>query len=93
MEWELWIETNDECGYKCETQNAFLRDFKPIAQSLEKDGYTQFTPHFITWECIDDPPTPEACRKQASTRGDIVRRTRMRTFTPDTRARISSSIT
>ena len=64
VEWELWIETNDECGYKCETQNAFLRDFKPIAQSLEKDGYTQFTPHFITWECIDDPPTSEACRAQ-----------------------------
>merc|ERR1712159_917583 len=69
VEWELWIETNDECGYKCETQNAFLRDFKPIAQSLEKDGYTQFTPHFITWECIDDPPTSEACRAQCVNAG------------------------
>lgn len=64
VEWELWIETNDECGYKCETQNAFLRDFKPIAQSLEKGGYTQFTPHFITWECIDDPPTSAECVSQ-----------------------------
>lgn len=64
VEWELWSETNDECGRSCEEQNAFLSDFKPIAQSLEKGGYTQFTPHYLTWECIDDPPTSTACAAQ-----------------------------
>ena len=64
VEWELWAETNDECGHTCQQQNAFMRDFKPIAKSLEQGGYTQFTPHYITWQCIDNPPTTEACKAQ-----------------------------
>ena len=64
VEWELWSETNDECGRACQAQNAFLRDFKAIAQSLERGGYTQFTPHYLTWECMDVPPTSKECQAQ-----------------------------
>ena len=36
---------------KCDTQLDFAKNFKGVAQILEKSGYTQFTPHQITWYC------------------------------------------
>jgi hypothetical protein len=68
VEWELWSESNDECGYKCEQQNAFIVDFAPIAKQLEQDGYTQFTPHYITWMCAQNPDSRE-CKAQCINRG------------------------
>jgi len=68
VEWELWSESNDECGYKCEEQNAFIVDFAPIAKELEKGGYTQFTPHYITWMCAQNPDSLE-CKSQCINRG------------------------
>ncbi|VVB10251.1 unnamed protein product [Arabis nemorensis] len=29
----------------------FVKDFKDAAQILEKGGFTQFRPHYITWYC------------------------------------------
>ncbi|MBA0549630.1 hypothetical protein Golob_020650, partial [Gossypium lobatum] len=49
VEYELWTNSNDECGVKCDMLMAFVKDFKGAAQILEKGGYTQFTPHYITW--------------------------------------------
>jgi hypothetical protein len=51
VEYEFWTNSNDECGPKCEMQLDFVRDFKGMAQVLGKKGYTQFTPHYITWYC------------------------------------------
>lgn len=51
VEYEFWTNSNDECGPKCDMQMDFVRDFKGMAQVLEKKGYTQFTPHYITWYC------------------------------------------
>ena len=51
VEYEFWTNSNDECGPKCTAQVNFVRDFKGVAQLLEKGGYTQFTPHYITWYC------------------------------------------
>lgn len=47
--YELWTNSNDECGPKCDAQIRFLKRFKGAAQILEKGGYTRFTPHYITW--------------------------------------------
>ena len=51
VEYELWTNSNDECGVKCDMLMEFVKDFKGAAQILEKGGYTQFTPHYITWYC------------------------------------------
>ncbi|KAH7840962.1 hypothetical protein Vadar_023916 [Vaccinium darrowii] len=51
VEYELWINSNDECGPRCDEQMDFVKNFKGHAQILEKGGYTQFTPHYITWPC------------------------------------------
>uniref|UniRef100_A0A7N0ZWS1 EGF-like calcium-binding domain-containing protein n=1 Tax=Kalanchoe fedtschenkoi TaxID=63787 RepID=A0A7N0ZWS1_KALFE len=51
VEYEFWTNSNDECGQKCDTQMGFVKDFKGAAQILERKGYTQFTPHYITWYC------------------------------------------
>ncbi|KAK9112058.1 hypothetical protein Scep_019577 [Stephania cephalantha] len=51
VEYELWSNSNDECGTKCDTLLEFAKDFKGVAQILERGGYTLFTPHYITWYC------------------------------------------
>jgi len=51
VEYELWTNSNDECGPRCDEQMDFVKNFKGHAQILEKGGYTQFTPHYITWYC------------------------------------------
>ncbi|KAG1366891.1 Vacuolar-sorting receptor 3 [Cocos nucifera] len=48
VEYELWTNSNDECGPKCNMLMDFLKEFKGAAQLLEKGGYSQFTPHYIT---------------------------------------------
>uniref|UniRef100_A0A8R7VFQ4 PA domain-containing protein n=1 Tax=Triticum urartu TaxID=4572 RepID=A0A8R7VFQ4_TRIUA len=35
-EYELWTNSNDECGPKCDSQVDFLKRFKGVAQTLEK---------------------------------------------------------
>ncbi|KAK1565675.1 hypothetical protein Q3G72_032333 [Acer saccharum] len=49
VEYELWTNSNDECGVKCDMLMHFVKDFRGAAQILEKVGYTQFTLHCITW--------------------------------------------
>lgn len=51
VEYEFWTNSNDECGPKCDNQINFVVNFKGAAQLLEKKGFTQFTPHYITWYC------------------------------------------
>ncbi|MBA0556984.1 hypothetical protein Golob_027043, partial [Gossypium lobatum] len=36
VEYELWTNSNDECGVKCDMLMEFLKDFKGAAQILEK---------------------------------------------------------
>lgn len=49
VEYELWTNSNDECGVRCDEQMDFVKNFKGHAQILEKEGFTLFTPHYITW--------------------------------------------
>ncbi|OWM67050.1 hypothetical protein CDL15_Pgr000502 [Punica granatum] len=69
VEYEFWTSSNDECGLKCESQMKFVHDFKGAAQILEQKGYTQFTPHYITWYCPDDYRSTKQCESQCINHG------------------------
>ncbi|KAL0365303.1 UNVERIFIED_CONTAM: Vacuolar-sorting receptor 3 [Sesamum angustifolium] len=69
VEYELWTNSNDECGVKCDMLMEFLKDFKGAAQVLEKGGYTQFTPHYITWYCPQAFTVSKQCKSQCLNHG------------------------
>ncbi|KAL8517033.1 hypothetical protein ACS0TY_015316 [Phlomoides rotata] len=69
VEYEFWTNSNDECGPKCESQLEFVRNFKGAAQILEQKGYTQFTPHYITWYCPEAFTLSKQCKSQCINHG------------------------
>uniref|UniRef100_A0A7N0T0M4 EGF-like domain-containing protein n=1 Tax=Kalanchoe fedtschenkoi TaxID=63787 RepID=A0A7N0T0M4_KALFE len=69
VEYELWTNSNDECGVKCDMLMGFLKEFKGAAQILEKGGYTQFTPHYITWYCPQAFTVSKQCKSQCINHG------------------------
>ncbi|GLT98138.1 hypothetical protein SLE2022_156560 [Rubroshorea leprosula] len=69
VEYELWTNSNDECGVKCDMLMEFVKDFKGPAQILEKGGYTQFTPHYITWYCPQAFTLTRQCKSQCINHG------------------------
>ncbi|KAJ0255260.1 Vacuolar-sorting receptor 1 [Hirschfeldia incana] len=69
VEYELWTNSNDQCGKKCDTQIEFLKSFKGAAQILEKGGHTQFTPHYITWYCPEAFTLSKQCKSQCINHG------------------------
>eukprot|EP00258_Populus_trichocarpa_P023125 XP_024439144.1 vacuolar-sorting receptor 3 isoform X1 [Populus trichocarpa] len=69
VEYELWTNSNDECGVKCDMLMEFVKDFRGAAQILEKGGYTQFTPHYITWYCPQAFTLSRQCKSQCINHG------------------------
>lgn len=69
VEYEFWTNSNDECGPKCESQIEFVKNFKGAAQIFERKGYTQFTPHYITWYCPDAFILSKQCKSQCINHG------------------------
>ncbi|KAH9318618.1 hypothetical protein KI387_020387, partial [Taxus chinensis] len=69
VEYELWTNSNDECGTKCDYQTDFVRNFRGHAQILEKSGFTQFTPHYITWYCPEAFILSKQCVSQCINHG------------------------
>ena len=69
VEYELWTNSNDECGPKCDSLINFLKDFKGVAQQLEKKGFTQFTPRYITWFCPEAFLLSKQCKSQCINNG------------------------
>ncbi|KAJ8439607.1 hypothetical protein Cgig2_017174 [Carnegiea gigantea] len=69
VEYELWTTSNDECGVKCDMLMGFVKEFKGAAQILEKGGYTQFTPHYITWYCPQAFTISKQCKSQCINHG------------------------
>ncbi|KAG9440469.1 hypothetical protein H6P81_020634 [Aristolochia fimbriata] len=69
VEYELWTNSNDECGPKCDMLMQFVKDFKGAAQLLEKGGYSQFTPHYITWYCPQAFTVSKQCKSQCINHG------------------------
>lgn len=69
VEYELWTNSNDECGIRCNEQMNFVKDFKGHAQILEKGGYTLFTPHYITWYCPQPFILSDQCKSQCINHG------------------------
>lgn len=69
VEYEFWTNSNDECGPKCDSQIEFVKSFKGAAQILEKKGYTQFTPRYITWYCPEAFILSKQCKSQCINHG------------------------
>ncbi|PKI70952.1 hypothetical protein CRG98_008685 [Punica granatum] len=69
VEYELWTNSNDECGTRCTEQMNFVKNFKGHAQILERGGYTLFTPHYITWYCPEAFILTSQCKSQCINRG------------------------
>ncbi|KAF8412641.1 hypothetical protein HHK36_000609 [Tetracentron sinense] len=69
VEYEFWTNSNDECGTRCNEQMKFVKHFKGHAQILEKGGYTQFTPHYITWYCPEAFILSQQCKSQCINHG------------------------
>ncbi|KAL6013111.1 Vacuolar-sorting receptor 3 [Asimina triloba] len=69
VEYELWTNSNDECGPKCDMLMEFIHEFKGAAQLLEKGGYSQFTPHYITWYCPQAFTISKQCKSQCINHG------------------------
>ncbi|KAL3654541.1 Vacuolar-sorting receptor 6 [Castilleja foliolosa] len=69
VEYELWTNSNDECGTRCDEQMSFIKSFKGNAQILEKGGYTRFTPHYITWYCPQAFVLSDQCKTQCINHG------------------------
>ncbi|KAL9301692.1 Vacuolar-sorting receptor 5 [Arabidopsis thaliana] len=69
VEYELWANTNDECGVHCDKQIDFIKNFKGMAQILEKGGYTLFRPHYISWVCPKELLLSKQCRTQCINQG------------------------
>ncbi|RWW56528.1 hypothetical protein BHE74_00036748 [Ensete ventricosum] len=69
VEYEFWMNSNDECGPHCDEQMNFVKNFRGHAQLLEKGGFTQFTPHYITWYCPEAFILSKQCRAQCINRG------------------------
>nr|CAD1837827.1 unnamed protein product [Ananas comosus var. bracteatus] len=69
VEYELWTNSNDECGPKCDMLMDFIKEFKGAAQLLEKGGYSQFTPHYITWYCPQAFIVSKQCKSQCINHG------------------------
>jgi len=65
VSWELWGNSNDECGALCREQLAFVHAFKPYARALEQAGAATFTPHYIIYTCppeyMDGPECASDC--------------------------------
>ncbi|KAF3447949.1 hypothetical protein FNV43_RR08656 [Rhamnella rubrinervis] len=69
VEYEFWTNSNDECGPKCDNQIDFVKNFRGAAQILEQKGYTQFTPHYITWYCPEAFILSKQCKSQCINHG------------------------
>ena len=69
VEYELWTNSNDECGPRCDEQMAFVRGFRGHAQLLERGGYARFTPHYITWYCPEAFRLTQQCKSQCINHG------------------------
>ncbi|RZS10803.1 hypothetical protein BHM03_00042076, partial [Ensete ventricosum] len=69
VEYEFWTNSNDECGPKCDSQMQFVKNFKGVAQILEKKSYTQFTPHYMTWYCPEGFLSSKWCKSRCINHG------------------------
>lgn len=69
VEYEFWTNSNDECGVRCDEQMNFVKNFKGHAQVLERAGFTQFTPHYITWFCPEPFLVSRQCTSQCINHG------------------------
>ena len=61
VEWELWTTSNAVCGAACDRSVGFVHEIKEAAQKMENEGHASFTPHFLSWSCVDSVDPESAC--------------------------------
>ncbi len=64
MSWELWSNSNDECGLVCEQQRKFIKAFKAAGKALMVKGLVSFEPHYLLWTCDGSADSKEECASQ-----------------------------
>ncbi|XP_039050887.1 vacuolar-sorting receptor 1-like [Hibiscus syriacus] len=69
IDYEFWMNSNYDCGPKCDSQLEFIKNFKGAARILEQKGYIRFTPHYMTWYCPDAFVLRKRCRSQCINHG------------------------
>lgn len=61
VEWELWTTSNTVCGAACDRSVGFVNEMKVAAQTMEQTGAASFSPHFLSWSCVDSFDPDLAC--------------------------------
>ena len=67
--WELWSNSNDECGVRCDRQKQLLADLAPAVEALLSQRQMTFAPHYITLKCELAYAPLEFCQKQCLNAG------------------------
>lgn len=57
------------CGPTCDRLKWFVDDMTETASSLEAGGYTNFTPHFLSYECKSADKNSPECESQCIYKG------------------------
>ena len=46
VDWQLWTNSNDECGVRCDRQKQLLVDLAPAMEALMSARQMTFQPHY-----------------------------------------------
>eukprot|EP01025_Chloroclados_australasicus_P029285 TRINITY_DN29217_c0_g1_i1.p1 TRINITY_DN29217_c0_g1~~TRINITY_DN29217_c0_g1_i1.p1 ORF type:complete len:500 (+),score=54.18 TRINITY_DN29217_c0_g1_i1:716-2215(+) len=69
VQYEIWRDSADACGSHCEQERQFLEVFSIIGKGLESEGYVDFEPHYIIWQCPHAYRDTEECQEQCINNG------------------------
>mmetsp|Transcript_27740 Transcript_27740/g.78472 ORF Transcript_27740/g.78472 Transcript_27740/m.78472 type:complete len:116 (+) Transcript_27740:1105-1452(+) len=69
VKWEFWTNSNDACGATCDNQKTFIKDFAPLAKSLDEQQVVQFEPHYLIWVCPQQYKQSKQCTSQCIYQG------------------------
>jgi hypothetical protein len=68
VDWQLWSNSNDECGVRCDRQKQLLSDLAPAMEALVSSRQMTFQPHYITQQCREYAYL-DFCQKQCLNAG------------------------
>ena len=68
VDWQLWSNSNDECGVRCDRQKQLLVDLAPAMEALLTSRQMTFQPHYITQQCREYAYL-DFCQKQCLNAG------------------------
>ena len=68
VDWQLWSNSNDECGVRCDRQKQLLADLAPAVEALVSSRQMTFQPHYIVQQCREYAYL-DFCQKQCLNAG------------------------